>query len=261
MNENRIGWRHGLNGVFNSEFGHRSCQYFEIKQASNMSGGGAEQPPYMASAKPPIITIMSGFESPASAFYATERCMGFQQQHHSQVNDDNNNHPSLSSSFSKIYDLELPLYQSPRENPFLDHSPHQADSNVELSNTLQALVKSQWNTNQFCGSPQQPNKIPFFHVSEVSILPCRFKFNYLIFTVSFLLLQVGCGSYNLPVSHVSFSSQQEKEKLSPTVSTSGNPTSSGSGTVISSKTRIRWTQDLHEKFVECVNRLGGAESK
>ncbi|XP_059457554.1 uncharacterized protein LOC132187299 [Corylus avellana] len=30
---------------------------------------------------------------------------------------------------------------------------------------------------------------------------------------------------------------------------------------ISSKTRIRWTQDLHEKFVECVNRLGGAESK
>ncbi|KAJ6836357.1 protein PHOSPHATE STARVATION RESPONSE 1-like isoform X1 [Iris pallida] len=26
-----------------------------------------------------------------------------------------------------------------------------------------------------------------------------------------------------------------------------------------SKTRIRWTQDLHEKFVESVNRLGGAE--
>jgi SHAQKYF class myb-like DNA-binding protein len=25
------------------------------------------------------------------------------------------------------------------------------------------------------------------------------------------------------------------------------------------KTRIRWTQDLHEKFVECVNRLGGAD--
>lgn len=27
------------------------------------------------------------------------------------------------------------------------------------------------------------------------------------------------------------------------------------------KTRIRWTQDLHEKFVECVNRIGGADSK
>lgn len=39
----------------------------------------------------------------------------------------------------------------------------------------------------------------------------------------------------------------------------GNPGSNG--TVVSSKTRIRWTKDLHEKFVECVNRLGGAESK
>jgi hypothetical protein len=27
-----------------------------------------------------------------------------------------------------------------------------------------------------------------------------------------------------------------------------------------SKTRIRWTQDLHERFVECVNQLGGADS-
>uniref|UniRef100_A0A8R7TTJ2 Myb family transcription factor APL n=2 Tax=Triticum urartu TaxID=4572 RepID=A0A8R7TTJ2_TRIUA len=25
------------------------------------------------------------------------------------------------------------------------------------------------------------------------------------------------------------------------------------------KTRIRWTQDLHERFVECVNQLGGAD--
>ncbi|KAL6987022.1 hypothetical protein U1Q18_012781 [Sarracenia purpurea var. burkii] len=32
-----------------------------------------------------------------------------------------------------------------------------------------------------------------------------------------------------------------------------------SGIVLSSKTRIRWTQDLHERFIDCVNRLGGAE--
>lgn len=41
--------------------------------------------------------------------------------------------------------------------------------------------------------------------------------------------------------------------------TSGN--SVPSGTVQSSKTRIRWTQDLHDQFVECVNHLGGADSK
>ncbi|KAL7134096.1 hypothetical protein ABFS83_11G004500 [Erythranthe nasuta] len=31
------------------------------------------------------------------------------------------------------------------------------------------------------------------------------------------------------------------------------------GSVSSCKTRIRWTQDLHDRFVECVNRLGGPE--
>lgn len=31
--------------------------------------------------------------------------------------------------------------------------------------------------------------------------------------------------------------------------------------ILPNKTRIRWSQDLHEKFVESVNRLGGAESK
>ncbi|KAI3802124.1 hypothetical protein L1987_30250 [Smallanthus sonchifolius] len=30
--------------------------------------------------------------------------------------------------------------------------------------------------------------------------------------------------------------------------------------VVPSKTRIRWTQDLHDRFVECVNCLGGSES-
>ncbi|CAL5424995.1 unnamed protein product [Camellia sinensis] len=38
-------------------------------------------------------------------------------------------------------------------------------------------------------------------------------------------------------------------------------TSGNSGSAISSKTRIRWTQDLHDRFVECVNHLGGAERK
>ncbi|XP_057768840.1 myb family transcription factor RLI1-like [Salvia miltiorrhiza] len=33
-----------------------------------------------------------------------------------------------------------------------------------------------------------------------------------------------------------------------------------SGNVVtSSKTRIRWSQDLHDRFVDCVNRLGGSD--
>ena len=30
---------------------------------------------------------------------------------------------------------------------------------------------------------------------------------------------------------------------------------------VPSKTRIRWKQDLHERFVDCVNKLGGADSE
>ncbi|TVU16479.1 hypothetical protein EJB05_40047 [Eragrostis curvula] len=43
----------------------------------------------------------------------------------------------------------------------------------------------------------------------------------------------------------------------PTTHTGNVVTAPGQGTP--SKTRIRWTQDLHERFVDCVNQLGGAD--
>lgn len=43
----------------------------------------------------------------------------------------------------------------------------------------------------------------------------------------------------------------------PTHAGSGNAAAPGQGAP--SKTRIRWTQDLHERFVDCVNKLGGAD--
>jgi hypothetical protein len=54
--------------------------------------------------------------------------------------------------------------------------------------------------------------------------------------------------------------------LSRSCSTIGAPaTHVGSGNVAAaaapSKTRIRWTQDLHERFVDSVNQLGGADSE
>jgi hypothetical protein len=61
-------------------------------------------------------------------------------------------------------------------------------------------------------------------------------------------------SYDFPVSQLNFSYQQEK--LFPSISTcSENHVSKGSS--VSSNTRIKWPQDLHEKFVESVNRRGG----
>ncbi|KAK2651290.1 hypothetical protein Ddye_018779 [Dipteronia dyeriana] len=37
--------------------------------------------------------------------------------------------------------------------------------------------------------------------------------------------------------------------------------STGPTPILSGNKRIKWTQDLHKQFVECVNRLGGAERK
>ncbi|KAH0907786.1 hypothetical protein HID58_039613 [Brassica napus] len=71
---------------------------------------------------------------------------------------------------------------------------------------------------------------------------------------------------NSNVTQLNFSSShhQPKQTLSrfsshSSFSTHGGFMASNSGAVIGNKTRIRWTQDLHDKFVECVNLLGGAD--
>ncbi|KAJ1396029.1 SANT/Myb domain [Sesbania bispinosa] len=207
MNENTVDYlgviqvqhSHELNGDFNSELGNRSCQYFDTRQAWNMgsyiqphamAGGGAEQLPNIDSGKS-SNTIMQNFESPASAFYAAEHCMGFSE-----------------------YDCQV-------GTKFLS---------IEQQELLIDGIAS---------------------VRRSSSIPNKGNQDY----------TVACGSYNLPFAHLSFSSQHEK--LSPKFSAGSVSTTFGNsasnGTVISSKTRIRWTNDLHEKFVECVNRLGGVE--
>ncbi|CAH8270294.1 unnamed protein product [Arabidopsis lyrata] len=62
------------------------------------------------------------------------------------------------------------------------------------------------------------------------------------------------------VTHLNFSSLQPKQNhprfsSPPSFSTHGGSVAPN----CVNKTRIRWTQDLHEKFVECVNRIGGAD--
>ncbi|XP_020212972.1 myb family transcription factor PHL5 isoform X2 [Cajanus cajan] len=251
MNENKVDWggliqqSHGLSGDLNSEFGNRYCQYFDIRQPWNMGsftmvGGGTEQLPNnnIGSVKS-SGTIMSRFDSPASAFYAAENCMGF-AEFDSQIGVH-----SLSSQLCKIHDLEFPLYQSPKENLFLD-SANQPDPDFDLSNTLQSIVKSQLNSGNQCSrSPEKSNKISCGNFPSSKILPIEQQ--------KLFIHGVIRGSSNQD-HMMRFSSPNEK--LSPTLS--GGSVSTN-GAVVSSKTRIRWTKDLHEKFVECVNRLGGAE--
>ncbi|XP_065856678.1 myb family transcription factor PHL5 isoform X2 [Euphorbia lathyris] len=128
-------------------------------------------------------SIMSRFESPASAFYATERYMGFQ--------------PCPYSKSYTISSQESSGFSKPDENK-LHFQTHFPDDYYYYSPAI----------NQFSIQDRRVGGNPF--------------------------------------SQLGFSSAKETESQR-----SVNP--------VAAKTRIRWTQNLHERFVDCVNRLGGAE--
>ncbi|KAE8125365.1 hypothetical protein FH972_020182 [Carpinus fangiana] len=272
MNTQKIDCREPVNqnyGVITNDCSSSSQligfrQPWQMGTCVPMEGGSQQQ--YNVPTKS-STTIMSRFESPASAFYASERCMGFPQYECQPEN------PSLCSEFSRTYDSQLPSYQSSGED-FSTDSANQAGYNFDLRNTLQAIVKSQFTSNQYYGSSEMSNKISRSNSSGCKLL-LPHEQNKLpgdddtIYGGGHLLIPFkgnqdhmgNCNSYNSQLPQLSFSSQQEKQ--SPRFSaesvsvTSGN--SASTSAALSSKTRIRWTQDLHEKFVECVNRLGGAE--
>ncbi|KAK9196481.1 hypothetical protein WN943_004609 [Citrus x changshan-huyou] len=169
-------------------------------------------------------TILSRFESPASAFYATERYMGF-CQYDSQAAGNN------CSQFSRTCDSsqQFHLYQSPGEN----FSVLSAEQAVPL--------EIPWN---FYKSPE---------ASCINPLGKQYSGPF----DEHQDHRVSNDGYGLTsLSQQGYASHQEKQ--SPRFSSSS---SFSTGPVITNKTRIRWTQDLHEKFVECVNRLGGADRK
>ncbi|KAE9598283.1 hypothetical protein Lal_00004013 [Lupinus albus] len=262
MNQNKIDCHgliqhsHGLNGTLNAEFGNYSCEYFDMKQTCHIrscnqplamvrvGGGGAEQPPYIATAKS-SNPIIGHFESPA------ERSTSF-IEYDGQVGSSSH---SFSPQISMINDLEFPLYQSHRENIFIE---------LFNSNNLQAMVKSQLNNNQCCTSPKKSNTIPCGFFPSTKFLPFEQQ-NFFIESTSFPIEgnqdhSVAYGTYNLPAAQMKFSSWNEKSTTISSgkgLTTSGNPASNRK--IVASKARIRWTLDLHEKFVECVNCLGGAE--
>ncbi|KAG4388141.1 hypothetical protein AAZX31_09G104100 [Glycine max] len=240
MNENRIDscvgriqQSYGLNGDWNSEFGNCSSQYFDMRQASNMgtsnqplamaSGGGVEQEPNIGQTKS-SSSIISRFESPASAFYATEMCMGGFPQYDSQIG----NNLSLMSQSSKFSNMEFPLYQSPRQSLFMASLANQPPPNFDLSNPLQEILKSHLNSDQCVRSPEDSNKIPYGDFPGSNFLPIEQHKFFIDDAISTGISpsipskgnqdqSVSCGPFNLPSAQLSFSSQQEM--LSPTEAT------------------------------------------
>lgn len=162
---------YGLIRDSSSGFANRSSQLIGLKQPRHITCfepqtmGGRSQQQCVGPAKP-SSTIMSRFESPASAFYATERCMGF-PQYEGQVGK-----PSFSSQFSRAHDSQFPSYQASGED-FSSDLAHQDDSNFDIRNTLQAIVKSQFPGNQYYGSSERSYKISSSNSPGCKLLPAE----------------------------------------------------------------------------------------
>ncbi|KAM1197273.1 hypothetical protein ACFX2I_008889 [Malus domestica] len=274
MNEKKIDCQernqqiHELIGECSFELGNQSCQIFgqQQQQAWNNMGIWVQQPTMdhegslLQNLGPPKTpsSIISRFESPVSAFYATELYMGGFPQYDSQA----------------CQNPQFPSGQSNNESYSSMNSSEQAP-NFDIRNTLQSIVKSQPSSYQYHKSSEKCNQIPASDLSGSMLFTHqsnKLHGNHNTTTVRRPSLslpskenqdQVGyCNSFTTsPVTQLSFFSGQGKQP--PRIS-SGHVSdcygdSPSSSPVLSSKTRIRWNQDLHEKFVECVNRLGGAD--
>ncbi|KAL6141504.1 hypothetical protein ACLB2K_059792 [Fragaria x ananassa] len=254
MNEQKIDCQerihqhnHGLISDSNFELGsHSSHQLLDLQQLPWNMGVWVQQPTtdqgvsQLQNFGPEKLpsSIMSRFESPASLFYATERCMGFPSHYESQ-DDGSPNLPQFPSgqSFVESYSME---------------------SSEDIRNTLQSIVKYQTNSSQSYKSSEKSNQIPNNNLRGNKI-----------FLHQHMHQDSTTASVRRPFSlafqenqeQVSFFSQQAKQysRTSSGTTSATYADSSSTSPSLSSKTRIRWNQDLHEKFVECVNRLEGAD--
>ncbi|XP_070668545.1 myb family transcription factor PHL5 isoform X2 [Malus domestica] len=147
---------HELISECNFEVGNQSYQIFgqQQQQAWNNMGIWVQQPTMdhgvslLQNLGPPDpkspSSITSRFESLASTFYATERCMGGFPQYDSQVG--NNPHFPSGQSYNESYSSM--------------NSSEQTDLDFDIRNTLQSIVKTQPRSYQYHKSSEKFNQIP-----------------------------------------------------------------------------------------------------
>ncbi|KAF5938237.1 hypothetical protein HYC85_025743 [Camellia sinensis] len=227
-----------------------------IDSSSAMEGGGSQQHNFGCGGHAnSSSTIMSRIGSPSSAFYATERYMGFPQYEYQSGN------PIVPSQQPENYDLQTPSYLSARDSFYFD-TPEQDDPNLQSKHALQSDAKSHFCSNKNYSSDERSCKTPCNNFSEREHI-FMLKRKLLSDFDNSDMRQPSIpfeGNRDLSVCHNLYNSQHEHLRQSAARPGGGvSVTSGNSGSAISSKTRIRWTQDLHDRFVECVNRLGGAE--
>nr|GMD41705.1 myb family transcription factor PHL5-like [Ipomoea batatas] len=184
------------------------------------------------------------------AFYATEQCLGL-----SQYDDEDENNRS------KNFDQQIVPYQQSGNGVF-GYSQAQTEPDLQAKNLTQAFLKSQFyngserlNRNPpFCNNLSEKERILLLKkkLFEDVVLDGPIKGHP---AITLDANQDYGVSHNPPNgSHLANLRHHPGNPLTCPPPNSASPAGS-----MSSKTRIRWTQDLHDRFVESVDRLGGAE--
>ncbi|GAB4851543.1 hypothetical protein Ancab_030946 [Ancistrocladus abbreviatus] len=207
---------------------------------------------------------------PASALQDTDRLMISLPQCDRQISS-----TMLSSQIGKNYDLDIQSYPC-STNGFPHELTEQDSCNFHPRNSLQPLTKSVFCIDQFHTSERSYSSTAstcsdYSASKHIQQLKNKLLADFARSDGSRYSFPLNAKKEACPYAHDSahgnsphgnrnFPSQQEKQARRPPAGVSVNlGTSVSSGAALSSKTRIRWTPNLHEKFVECVNCLGGAD--
>ncbi|KAM3339444.1 myb family transcription factor PHL5 [Capsicum galapagoense] len=195
-------------------------------------------------------SMISRIGSSPSGFFATERYLGLTQYEY----QDNNNNNSCSQ-LSKNHDPQVAAFTQQCGNGFLvTSSSARVDTDIPKI-SMPSFIRP-LDSHGLYGNP-------FSNLSEKErVLLLKSK-----------LFREIDSSNRQPAASMTFQGNQDYgvsnntcgfnlvhiRQQSGSQSANSYNNSGCSGGSLSSKTRIRWTQDLHDRFVECVNRLGGAD--
>ncbi|XP_022882925.1 myb family transcription factor PHL5-like isoform X2 [Olea europaea var. sylvestris] len=175
-------------------------------------------------------SIIGRIGSPASAFYATERYMGLTHYDYPK-----------NSLYSCCSQQSQNSHQQSANSLFGDSSAATGQDFNPNNATLKSAIKTRTSHDQFVSSEGLYRNRKLSESEQILQLKKR------------LLDDLDNSNRRSP--SVPFDANQDLGFGS----LPGCVSSASSHSVSSSKTRIRWTQDLHDRFVGCVNRLGGSD--
>ncbi|KAF3954817.1 hypothetical protein CMV_019888 [Castanea mollissima] len=217
-------WRHNLLNLLQL---NQTPAMREVAQQLNF------EPPKLSNS-----TMTNPFGSITSALQINERYMGFQQQFGNSPlaaskDQQFGNSPLAISQFPSFDSQVLSCQSSGKSFSLTDSAVQAAGSNLDFRDSLQSLVKSH------LYSSSDKSNVPRNNTCRSNRFPHDQNMLLGVDSAAFVRRQFSLSSYanqGLKVCHSASS------RPAPTL-----------------KKRIRWTPDLHNQFVKCVERLGGPE--